>query len=228
MLDNSSTPFKIWFPRLSVIVGVILALPAAYVAQEEIFVLRRADVIRALEPLAVISLAKIQAESRISREISVPSDRSWSRLTKRFGNPKFLIAAVNVPIGADGHDRRVYRSDEVAINLKVLRVGSPVNLESTMDAPYGYSSESASKGLLFAASPGEHLSLAAESLTSGQPPPGDLVVVADWPRGDIVDALDAFSIVDTLRWLLLTSCAIGVALIAYGVRGSRRGLKASH
>lgn len=31
----------------------------------------------------------------------------------------------------DFHDRRVYRSDEVAINVNVLRAGSPVKLEST-------------------------------------------------------------------------------------------------
>lgn len=223
---NSSTHFKTWLPRLSVIVGVILILPTAYIAQEELFVLRRADVVRALQPLAVISLAKIDAGSPTFREISVPFDRSWNRMTNRYGNPKFLIAAVNVPIGTDGQDRRVYRSDEVAINLKVLRAGSPVKLESTTDAPYIYSSEPTSGGLLFSASAGDHLSLTAEPMSPGRPLPGDLVVVANWPRGAIADAFGAFNIVDSFRWFLLASCAIGIGLIVYGVRESRRARRA--
>jgi len=226
MLNNSITQSKAWLPRVCVIVGVILVLPAAYVAQQELFVLSRADVIRALEPLAVISLDEIHAGSQISREISVPSDRLWNRMTNRYGNPKFLIAAVNVPIGAHGRDRRVYQTDEVAINVKVLRAGSPVKLESTTDAPYIYSSEPTSGGQLFAASDGEHLNLTAELMSPGQLPPGDLVVVANWPRGDIPDALDAFSIVDSFRWFLLTGFAIGIALVAYGVRGLQRGRRA--
>jgi hypothetical protein len=212
---------------VSLVVGVALILPPAYLAEQELFVLRRSDIKKALEPLAVIPLTSMRPGAPISREVTAPSGRWWNRMTSTYGNPKFLIAAVNVPIGAGGHDRRVYRTDEVPINVKVLRAGSPVKLQSTTDAPYIYSSEPTSGGQLFAASAGEHLNLTAELMSPGQPLPGDLVVVANWPRSAISDAFDAFSIVDTFRWFLLTSCAIGVVLIVYGVRGSRRQRSAS-
>jgi hypothetical protein len=217
----ATTKTKMCLRTLSIAVGLVAILPIAYVTQYESFVLRRSDVMRGLEPLVAIPLAGLHPGSPISQQITVRSGAWWNRMTSNYGDPKFLIAAVNVPIGASGHGRRVYRADEVAINVRVLRAGSPVQLEPTTSAPYIYSSEPDSGGLLFAASAGEHLSLVVESTGAAQPVPGDLVVVPDWPRGEIPSALDAFGLLEAWRWLLVTGGAFGVVLIVYGVRGLR-------
>ena len=58
--------------RISFAAGVLLILPIAYVGQQEMFVLRRADIINGLKPLAEIPLENMQTLPSVSREIVIP------------------------------------------------------------------------------------------------------------------------------------------------------------
>ena len=56
----------------SLAAGLLLILPIAYVGQQEMFVLRRADIINGLKPLAEIPLENMQTLPSVSREIVIP------------------------------------------------------------------------------------------------------------------------------------------------------------
>jgi hypothetical protein len=191
-------------------------------AVQKTFGLRRSDVMNGLKPLVAIPLVNIRSVLPLSREVVVPSDESWKRMTDAYGQPKWLISAVNVPVGATGYGRRAYTYEEVRLRIKVFRGTSEVLLEPTTDAPYGYSSESASAGWLFQAAAGERIRLVIDSPGQTHLPEGEIVLVPDWPRGDIPGALDAFAIVHGLRWILVAGAIVGIALIVFGVRRPRR------
>jgi hypothetical protein len=203
---------------ISVLIGALLIVPIAFVTVQETFGLRRSDVMNGLKPLVAIPLVTIRNVLPVSREVVVPSDESWKRMTDAYGQPKWLISVVNVPVGATGYGRRTYTYEEVGLHIKVFRGTSEVPLEPTTDAPYGYSSQSESAGWLFQAAAGERILLVIESPAPTHLPEGEIVLVPDWPRGDIPGALDAFAIVHGLRWILVTSAAVGIALIVFGVR----------
>ena len=207
---------------ISVAIGIFLILPIAFVWEQEIFVLRRSHVISGLKPLVAIPLESLLSPSSLSREIVTPSSGWWKRMTSLYGQPEMLITVVNVPLGAAGHSRRTYAYEEVGIRVKVFRAGSEVPLRPTNHSPYGYSGERSSSGWLFHATAGERVNLVVEPPALDRLPPGEIVVVPDWPRGDIPDALDGFAIVHGLLGWMLTLGAVGVALIVLGMRQPRR------
>src|SRR4029453_3049753 len=97
-----------WSKLLIVLTGVALLLPIIYVPQQHLLVLRRPDVLAGVQPLVAIPLGSIPAESPLSKQIAVPSGGWWKRMVKSYGEPKILIAAVNVPINQGGRGGRVY------------------------------------------------------------------------------------------------------------------------
>jgi hypothetical protein len=147
---------------LSLAIGTLLIVPLAFVAEQEIFVLRRSDVVNGLRPLLAIPLGSMRNSSSLSREVVIPSDHGWQRMTSFYGQPKFLISVVNVPLGSAGFGRRAYTYEEVGLRVKVFRASSEVPLEPTNAPPYGYSSERPSSGWLFKATAGERVSLVIE------------------------------------------------------------------
>jgi hypothetical protein len=206
---------------LSFVAGVLLILPIAFVTEQELFVLRRSDVMNGLKPLVAIPLESVQNQASISREVVIPSEGWWKRMTSFYGEPRLLITVVNVPVGAAGHGRRTYTYEEVGIRIKVFRGTSEIPLEPTNDAPYAYSSEMSHSGWLFQAEPGETLTLVIGSSGFARLP-GEIVVVPAWPRGEIPSALDGFAFVHGVRWILVTGAGVGIALIVFGLRRLRR------
>jgi hypothetical protein len=207
---------------LSIVAGVLLILPLAFVIEQEMFVLRRSDVMSGLKPLTAIPLENVRNTSSVSRDLVIPSDGWWKRMTRFYGSPKFLITTVNVPLGAAGYRRLVYPREDVGIRVKVLRGGSEVPLEPTDGAPYGYSSETSNSGWLFQAGTGERLRLVVESSEISRPLPGEIVVVPDWPRGGIPNALAGFAFGYVVLWFLVAGAGVGVVLITFGSRRRRR------
>ena len=207
---------------LAVAAGIVLILPIAFVTEQEMFVLRRSDVMSGLKPLAAIPLQNIRNTSSVSRDLVIPSDGWWKRMTRFYGSPKFLITTVNVPLGASGYRRLVYPREDVGIRVKVLRGGSEVPLEPTDGAPYGYSSETSNSGWLFQAEAGEQLRLVIEAPGFTRPLPGEIVVVPDWPRGEIPNALAGFAFGYGVWWVLVAGAGVGVVLIMVGLRRSSR------
>jgi hypothetical protein len=212
-----------WSKLLIVVTGVALLLPIIYVTQQQAVVLRRSDVLAAVQPLVAIPLGSLPADSPLSKRVAIPSGGWWKRMVKSYGEPKILIAAVNVPIDQEGRRRRVYRSDEVDLAVAVSHRGSLVPLEHTTDAPYGYSSEEQSDAWLFRAVEAERLTVtvARHGSSATSLPPGELVVVPDWPRGEIASAFDGFGFIDSIRWLLVGAAAIGIVLLTIGFRAPR-------
>jgi hypothetical protein len=209
------------WPRLLIgVVGLALLLPMAYVTLQEFFVLRRSDVLEAVEPLVAVPLVGISVGSFVSREVTVPSGCWWERMTRNYGEPKLLIAAVNVGSHEDGRGRRVYRPDEVDLDVAVSRGGSPVPIARTTDAPYGYSSDESSAAWVFQTSKGEVLTVTlARQASKAQLPPGEIVIVPNWPRGEIAGALDGFAFVRGIRWILIAFALSGAVLLFTAVRG---------
>src|SRR4051812_32915794 len=173
-------------------------LPIAYVTVEELFVLRRSDVLQAVMPLVRVVLASIPDGSSVSRELAVPPDAWWKRMNRNYGEPTLLIAAVGTPIQEGDHSRRVFRPDEIDVDVAVLRSGSVFPLARTPAAPYGYSSDESSAAWIFTASRGEALTvtLARQPFRNAQMPSGEVVIVPNWPPGEIASALDGFAFLD--------------------------------
>jgi hypothetical protein len=202
-------------------IGLLLIVPIAFVSWQEMFVLRRSDVMKALTPLVAIPIETIHDRLPISTEILVPSDAWWKRMTAAYGEPRLLITVVNIPLGGAGDRRRVYTLDEVGIRVSATSGATKVPLEATNDAPYGYSGEGPSSGWLFQARQGERVRINIEFGQLSALPPGQIVVVPDWPRGEVPNALDGFAVLDAIRWLLIAGAAVGVALVVFGLRMSR-------
>lgn len=209
------------FKVLSIATGIVLILPLAFVIEQQMFVLRRSDVMSALKPLVAIPLESIRNPSSLSREVVIPSDRWWIRMTGSYGHPKILITIVNVPLGAAGHGRRTYTYEEVGVRVRLSRGASQVPLEPTNHAPYVYSSEAPNSGWLFQAEAGERLRLTVESPGFTRPLPGELVVVPDWSH-EILDGLEGFAILEGVWWILVAGAGVGVAFIVFGLRRPRR------
>lgn len=226
MVKTSASRNYVAFKRQQVwlfIIGVALMLPLGYITEQELFVLRRSDVVQAIEPIVEIPLDRIPPDRAVLMDAAVPSGKWWNRMVANYAEPKILVAIVNFRIHEDGPGRRVYRLNEVDYDVSISVNGSPVSLEHTFDAPYGYSSDQLSASWAFHASTGQRFTLAAtrKAFRAGPPASGAIVIVPDWPRGDIASAFDAFAFLQGIRWIVIATGVLGAGLVLAGLRRRR-------
>jgi hypothetical protein len=197
-----------------VIVGALLIAPVAVQAAIAVLSVHSPDVRRALNPLARISLAELEGARPVVLSVTVPADRQWRRISRDWGRPQFLVAAVTP---GDWPDRRTYSPDEVKLTIRVRRDHAPIPTRPTNEGPYSYSTELGSNAILFDADDGQPITIDAHSAIHGQLPAGELLVIAHWNRMTIKDTLAVLSSVEKITRVTASLACVGLAAIALGI-----------
>lgn len=128
------------------------------------------------KPLARISLDRV-AEKTTSVGLAIPSTAVWRRSRKEWGEPDFVISAV------DHEGGQAFCLSTMAVLVEVIDLaGKAVSLRPGR-GPYGYSDSCETSSLRFQAKPGEQLTLRVTKdvrKSVFELPQADVVVVVDW------------------------------------------------
>jgi hypothetical protein len=152
--------------------GVILLVPLAW-RHSRPAPLSVEDERTAFEPLARISLNVLERPGVHRLRVAVPSDAAWRRIRLAWGDPGYIVAAVQ-------RDRRfMYSFDTLGLTVLATVGSEPIALEPAVDPLYLYSAWSRQCGLHFQASAGSSVDLQVDA-RGGQMPRGDLIVTAHW------------------------------------------------
>ena len=193
-------PKWLWIALL----GVALLLPGAlyWVWSWISDPVRASDTRSAFQRLAEVRLSEAVGDRGVEITATIPSDASWRRVIRNWGDPGYFIGAV-----LPGPSHYMYCLRDLGARVEA-RIGDQlVNLE-TADVPYGYSTDCRPAGLSFRAPPG---SVVRIHVTVARLPrqASDLVVEPYWTVGT-KDRLVGIGIEEQLHLRALTT-ALGVA-----------------
>ena len=169
-----------------------------------------ADALVAFRRLAGVPLS--QAESHRGAEITatIPSDASWRRIVRHWGDPGYIIGAAS-----PGSRHYMYCLKDLSVHVQARIGDKPVDLETAEYAPYGYSLDCRPAGLRFRAPQGAVVQIRFETAGHSHQA-ADLVVEPYWTAGT-KDRLVGISIQEDLHVRALAT-ALGVAgIIAISV-----------
>jgi hypothetical protein len=160
------------------LLGVALLLPAAlywgwvWIADP----VRPADARRAFQRLASVPLSQAVAGLGAEIEVTIPSDASWMRVLRNWGDPGYFIGAE-----IRGSREFAYCLQDLEARVKARIGDTPLDLEEAY-APYGFSAGCVMPGFSFRAPPG---SVVRIHVTVAKLPsqPVELIVEPHWSSG---------------------------------------------
>lgn len=188
------------------VTGGALCLPAIlWVATSE----RRLDgddASIALNPIARIPLDTLR-KGPFSATLIVPDTVRWKRIRKAWGEPEFVISAV------EPTRRFTLCLPKMPARIELCDAAGRVVSLQPAGAPYGYSASCELSSLRFQAARGDKLTLKVTETGSGTVPAGYLIVVGDWfNTKDNLVGLDLDKDIDSLvKWLSIIGCLLVVA-----------------
>jgi len=147
----------------------------------------RADIRRALRPLASIPFDAVTDGREHALEFAVPADPQWNRITRRLGTPVFLLMVATDP---EGSHPEAYSVSEAGMTARATSNGQPVSLALTRDVAYGYSFTSNQTAYQFAGRSNDALEVFVR--TTGSRPHRDarVMVFAHWNPIEVWDWTD--------------------------------------
>lgn len=184
------------------LVGVALLVPAAlywlwiWIADP----VRSADTQTAFRRLAEVRLSEAAGDRGVEITVTIPSDASWRRVLRNWGDPSYFIGAV-----LPRPRTYMYCLEDLGARVEARIGDQPVDLE-TAYVPYGYSSDCQPAGLSFQAPLGSVVKI---HVTVARLPSqaADLVVEPYW-TGGTKDRLVGTALEEDLRKI---ATALGVA-----------------
>jgi len=166
---------------------------------------RPADVRFAFRRLATVPLS--QAGGTADTAVTIPSDPSWRRIIRNWGDPGYIVGAVS-----RGPNHHMYCLKDLSVRVQARAGDKPVGLEPAEYAPYGYSADCSPAGLRFRAAPGTvvtiRLAAAGRSDLAA-----DLIVEPYWTVGT-KDHLVGISIEKDLHLRAIANALGGAGIIA--------------
>jgi hypothetical protein len=163
---------------------------------------RPADTRPAFQRLAEVPISQAVGDGGVEITATIPSDASWRRVIRNWGDPGYIIGAV-----APGPRQYMYCLKDLGVRVEARIGDQPVDLE-TADVPYGYSTDCRPVGLSFRAPPGSVVKIHV-TVTRLPRQAADLVVEPHWTIGT-KDRLVGIGIEEQLHLRALTT-ALGVA-----------------
>jgi hypothetical protein len=170
------------------------------------------DAAAALSPLARVPLHQLQNSDSAAVIVTIPNNAQWSRIRGKWGEPDYLIAAIEHPQSA----RLVHCFDQLGIKVEATNESGLIPLKTAQGCcPYGYSSACPDSGQEFRAATGSDLTLDATSTTHSMPV-GELIVICYW-KNNVKDKLVGIMLDDDLWRISEIAGPIGFILILSGV-----------
>lgn len=165
---------------------------------------RTADTSVAFERLAEVPLNRADGGAVVEFTTTTPSGRIWNRITRDWGAPEFIIAAVSAGPKGDMHCL-----SELGVQVEATVGGQPIRLAAAERAPYGYSLRCHPAGLRFQTPPGTALRIRFQ--VSGKPRGMiDLIVEPYW-GWNMKDRLVGLAIEEELHNVREITTAVGLA-----------------
>jgi hypothetical protein len=184
--------------------GIVLLIPLVlWIAGSESR-LNQSDERIAFEPLIRIHLDKID-EKPISAAIMIPNTAQWRKIRRVWGEPEFVISAIN-SVSRDTVALPGWMRTELVDStgrIIPLRTGNP---------SYGHSG-STTDCLRFHAVPGSELTLRLAGTKAGTAPVGDLTLVVEGDWFNTKDKLVGLSLNEDLQSLVTWLSVLGLLLL---------------
>src|SRR5882724_6206310 len=99
----------------------------------------------AFEPLASLSLARIEAQGYTDLSVIAPNNATWQRIRRVWGDPCYLITAVSPS------RKNMYCFSKLGLGIQLETGSDSVALEAASEPLYGYSADCQSYGVRFQA-----------------------------------------------------------------------------
>jgi hypothetical protein len=191
-------------------VGLLLLLPGA-VGLFDTDRLSSDEAVAALSPLARIPLDQLESAGSAAVVVTIPDNPQWKRIRRIWGDPDYLVAAVEYPQSA----RIIHCLDELEIHVDVIVKGVHVPLKPAQGWPYGYSGTSPPSGLELRAAPASDITIRATSPRHHMPI-GELVLMCFW-KNYVKDKLVGIYLDEDLLKISRITAPTGMLLIISGV-----------
>jgi hypothetical protein len=126
----------------------------------------------ALQPLIRIPLGRI-SDGPFSERFDVPDTRQWAKIRKVWGEPDFVVTAID-------EAGRYLICPPIPLRIDLTdRGGSSIPLRRG-EPPYGYSAHCSESSLRFQATAGDTLNIKITAAGDRLLPAGDIIVVRYW------------------------------------------------
>jgi len=169
------------------------------------------DAAAAVRPLARIPLHQFEESGSSAVIFTIPNDAQWKRIRSAWGEPAYLVAAVEQP---EGH-RMILCLDQLGMRVEATRQSGPVELRTAKGCcPYGFFAACPDSGLEFRATPGNDITLHAAS-TAHSLPKGELIVICNW--NDLKDKIVGIMLAEDLWRISKFATPAGLILMLSGV-----------
>ena len=197
-----------WAAVALTVIGFLLLLPVAlWLFGHD---LSNDDAAAALSPLARIPLDQLGSTGSAVVVVTIPDNRQWARVRHGWGDPRYLIVAVENP----RHDREILCLDKLGIQVTVSTKSGQIALKTARIWPYGYRGTFGESGLELEAKPGMDVTIRVGS-PQGRMPVGELVLMCYW--WDVKDKLVGIGLNEELLTVSRVTAAAGTLLIIVGV-----------
>ncbi len=137
---------------------------------------RPSDMRAAFQRLVEVPLTQAQGDRGVVFIATIPSDASWMRVIRNWGDPGYFIGAV-----LRGSSHHVYCLRDLGARVEARIGDQPVALE-TADVPYGYSTDCRPAGLSFRAPSGSAVKIHVTVISLPRQA-ADLIVEPHWTVG---------------------------------------------
>jgi len=168
------------------------------------------DAAAALSPLARIPLDQLETAGSAAVVVTIPDNPQWIRIRHEWGEPEYLIAAVENP----RRDGLIHCLDELGIRVTVTTKAGQVSLKTAQGWPYGYRGTRPQSGLELEAKPGTDLTVRVSS-PPRRMPAGELVLMCYWQN--VKDKLVGIGLDEDLLEMSRVTKTAGILLIIAGM-----------
>lgn len=188
-------------------VGGLLFLPGILWVAASGSLINDDDASIALQPLTRIHLDGI-ATGPLSAAFIVPDTAQWTRIRKTWGQPEFVVSAVE-PTG-----RFALCLPDMPVRIELRdQTGRVIPLQP-YGGPYGYSRSCESSSLRFHAAVGDEFTLKVTKTGVRTVPAGDLIVIRDW--FNTKDKLVGLYLDHDVKSLVMWLSIVGLLLVLSG------------
>lgn len=169
--------------------------------------LKHDDANAALQPLFRIPLNRI-SEGRLSERLTIPDSRQWTRMRKVWGEPEFVISAVD-------QTGRTLICPFIPVQVNLTDPSGSIIRFRRGGPPHGYSASCSESSLRFQATPGDTMTLGITTDRERALPGGYLIVVPDW--WNTKDKLVGLALDDEIEFLVRWTSLVGILFLVAGV-----------
>lgn len=154
-------------------------------------------------PLARIPLDQLENLGSAAVVVTIPDSAQWKRIRHAWGDPDYLVAAVESPQSA----QIIHCLDELGINIDVIVKSVHIPLKPALGRPYGYRGTCPQSGVEFRAAPGSDATIRVAAPRRHMPA-GELVLMCYWKKG-VKDKLAGIALEEELWTIARITTGIG-------------------